>query len=111
MPVWGQWVNRSGIGRARFRRVTVSPPLARRTSGLSAFWAWLCRRLADGRGRHVETSLMDGALAYLSMMWGDTDDGEPAPVVGTEQLVAATFRCADGETWACIPAPSVPSGG
>src|SRR3954447_8300149 len=27
----------------------------------------------DGHGRHVETSLLDGALAYHSMMWGESD--------------------------------------
>ncbi len=37
--------------------------------------AALYRRHDDGWGRHVETSLLDGALAYLSMMWGDTDAG------------------------------------
>jgi crotonobetainyl-CoA:carnitine CoA-transferase CaiB-like acyl-CoA transferase len=31
--------------------------------------AALYRRNDDGLGRHVETSMMDGALAYLSMLW------------------------------------------
>jgi crotonobetainyl-CoA:carnitine CoA-transferase CaiB-like acyl-CoA transferase len=35
--------------------------------------AALYRRLDDGVGRHVETSLFDGALAFLSMMWGESD--------------------------------------
>ena len=35
--------------------------------------AALYRREDDGVGRHVETSLLDGALAYLSMLWGESD--------------------------------------
>jgi crotonobetainyl-CoA:carnitine CoA-transferase CaiB-like acyl-CoA transferase len=58
----------------------------------------LYRRHHDGAGRLVETSLVDGALAYLSMMWGTTD-ASPAPPLsiraGTGRLIAATFRCAD----------------
>jgi crotonobetainyl-CoA:carnitine CoA-transferase CaiB-like acyl-CoA transferase len=59
----------------------------------------LYRRNEDGLGRHVETSLLDGALAYLSMMWGDRDDAEVRPVlgVGAGRLIARTFRCADDE--------------
>lgn len=58
----------------------------------------LYRRGIDGAGRHVETSLYDGALAYLSMGWGDTDlsPGGP-PKAGSYRLVAASFRCADDE--------------
>jgi crotonobetainyl-CoA:carnitine CoA-transferase CaiB-like acyl-CoA transferase len=55
------------------------------------------RRQDDGIGRHVETSLLDGALAYLSMMWGDTDAGAPPHTPGTMRLVAGTFLCADDE--------------
>jgi crotonobetainyl-CoA:carnitine CoA-transferase CaiB-like acyl-CoA transferase len=53
----------------------------------------------DGHGRHVETSLLDGALAYLAMMWGDSDNEALTPVhnPGSKRLVARTFRCADDE--------------
>jgi crotonobetainyl-CoA:carnitine CoA-transferase CaiB-like acyl-CoA transferase len=58
----------------------------------------LYRRHQDGAGRLVETSLVDGALAYLSMVWGTTD-ASPAPPLsvraGTGRLIAATFRCAE----------------
>ncbi|MCU1457920.1 MAG: dddD [Actinomycetia bacterium] len=59
----------------------------------------LLRRTDDGRGRHVETSLLDGALAYLSMMWGDSDDADARPPLGAgaRRLVARTFCCADDE--------------
>ena len=60
--------------------------------------AALYRRDDDGVGRLVETSLVDGALAYLSMVWGTTD-ASPAPPLsvraGTGRLIATTFRCAD----------------
>ncbi len=55
------------------------------------------RRNIDGRGRRVETSLLDGALAYLMMLWGDSDKGPTAHVPGTFRLVARTFLCSDGE--------------
>ena len=59
----------------------------------------LLRRTHDGIGRHVETSLVDGALAYLSMMWGDSDDADSRPPLsaGARRLVARTFCCADDE--------------
>ncbi len=60
--------------------------------------AALYRRASDGRGRHVETSLYDGALAYLSMMWGDTDDASAAPLdPGSYRLLSTSFACADEE--------------
>jgi crotonobetainyl-CoA:carnitine CoA-transferase CaiB-like acyl-CoA transferase len=55
------------------------------------------RRQDDGIGRHVETSLLDGALAYLSMMWGDTDAGAPPHTPGTVRIVAGTYLCSDDE--------------
>ena len=61
--------------------------------------AALHRRTTDGRGRHVQTSLVDGALSYLGMVWGDADDVNAAPpiVPGTIKLVSRSFRCADDE--------------
>ncbi|MDO8390356.1 MAG: CoA transferase [Actinomycetota bacterium] len=59
--------------------------------------AALYRRNIDGIGRHVETSLYDGALAYLMMLWGDTDSGQSMHVPGANRLIARTFLCADEE--------------
>jgi crotonobetainyl-CoA:carnitine CoA-transferase CaiB-like acyl-CoA transferase len=61
--------------------------------------AALYRRGIDGIGRDVETSLYDGALAYLAMMWGDSDDADRTPPIapGASRLVARTFACSDGE--------------
>ncbi|MFN2537745.1 MAG: CaiB/BaiF CoA transferase family protein [Mycobacteriales bacterium] len=61
--------------------------------------AALHRRHDDGHGRHVESSLLDGALSYLAMLWGDSDDENLTPSIqpGAKRLVARTFRCADDE--------------
>jgi crotonobetainyl-CoA:carnitine CoA-transferase CaiB-like acyl-CoA transferase len=61
--------------------------------------AALYRRTCDGRGRHVQTSLVDGALSYLGMVWGDADDVNTAPplVPGTIRLISRSLRCADDE--------------
>jgi crotonobetainyl-CoA:carnitine CoA-transferase CaiB-like acyl-CoA transferase len=57
----------------------------------------LLRREEDGTGRHVETSLLDGALAYLSMLWGEADVSPPPRDPGGARLIARNFMCADGE--------------
>jgi len=66
--------------------------------------AALRRAREDGHGRHVTTSLLDGALAYNSMMWGESDGSpargdEPLPLQGTSmmRLVTRSFECGDGE--------------
>ncbi len=69
--------------------------------------AALYRRDSDGVGRHVQTSLADGALAYNSMMWGETDQSvaaseglvSPLPLqqTTTMRLITRSFECADGE--------------
>ena len=59
--------------------------------------AALYRRVADRAGRSVRTSLLDGALAYLAMMWCDDDRGSPPHAHGSRRLVARAFECADGE--------------
>jgi len=59
--------------------------------------AALYRRESDGHGRHVETSLLDGALSYLAMLWGDTDVGGAPHTPGRIRLIAGTFRCGDDE--------------
>ncbi len=65
--------------------------------------AALYDREGSGRGCEVETSLVDGALAFLNMFW---EDLEAAPVSGPTvdstdrrryRLLVTSFRCADGE--------------
>jgi crotonobetainyl-CoA:carnitine CoA-transferase CaiB-like acyl-CoA transferase len=69
--------------------------------------AALRRARLDGCGRHVETSLLDGALAYNSMLWGESDAtmaaerDAPLPLplqrTATMRLVTRSFECGDGE--------------
>lgn len=69
--------------------------------------AALYRRAADGAGRRVETSLWDGALAFHSMLWGESDasNAKGAPQItgramggaSKNRLVTRSFQCADGE--------------
>lgn len=61
--------------------------------------AALVRRDSDGVGRQVQTSLVDGALTYLSMTWGDSDNAAAMPkiVPGARRIVSRSFECADGE--------------
>lgn len=58
--------------------------------------AALYRRHYDGAGRWVDTSLLDGALAYLTMLWGDADIPPPARDPGSLRLIARNFECLDG---------------
>ena len=66
--------------------------------------AALYRRSFDGVGRHVDTSLLDGALAYHSMLWSESDTSVAAlaargvaqsSTAGT-RLVTRSFVCSDG---------------
>jgi crotonobetainyl-CoA:carnitine CoA-transferase CaiB-like acyl-CoA transferase len=66
--------------------------------------AALRRAREDGYGRHVQTSLLDGALAYHSMLWGESDAALAAPEAplplqqtATMRLVTRSFECGDGE--------------
>jgi crotonobetainyl-CoA:carnitine CoA-transferase CaiB-like acyl-CoA transferase len=71
--------------------------------------AALRRRNDDGCGRRICTSLLDGALAYNSMGWGESDHsvaelaasvGTGRGVVGqtaTMRLITRSFECGDGE--------------
>lgn len=68
--------------------------------------AALYRRMDDGVGRHVETSLFDGALAFHSMLWGESDaalkkgkavlTGKDLKGASKMRLVTRSFACADG---------------
>ena len=68
--------------------------------------AALYRRSVDGMGRRVETSLLDGALAYMAMYWADSD-ANPSGQVSTSarstgydagtRLISQMYRCADGK--------------
>jgi crotonobetainyl-CoA:carnitine CoA-transferase CaiB-like acyl-CoA transferase len=51
----------------------------------------------DGTGHHVETSLLDGALAFLSMVWGDVDGAGARLTTGASRLVARSYLCAGDE--------------
>lgn len=63
-------------------------------------------RHRDGVGRHVETSLYDGAFVYLAMLWGDDDahvsnkdhTQDTFMPSGSSRLITGTFRCA-GDTY------------
>jgi crotonobetainyl-CoA:carnitine CoA-transferase CaiB-like acyl-CoA transferase len=72
--------------------------------GVIGILAALYRRSHDGTGRRVETSLLDGALAYHSMLWSESDasvaamaakGGGPNSTAGT-RLITRSFVCADG---------------
>ena len=56
----------------------------------------LYQRRSDGRGRRIETSLFDGALAYM-MTWGVTDRDTSGHIPGDRRAVTRTFQCADEE--------------
>jgi crotonobetainyl-CoA:carnitine CoA-transferase CaiB-like acyl-CoA transferase len=67
--------------------------------------AALYRRSLDGIGRQVETSLLDGALAYHAMLWSESDQsvralaakgGGPNSTEGT-RLITRSFVCSDGD--------------
>jgi len=60
--------------------------------------ACLYRRFDDGAGRKVETSMYDGAVAYM-MSWGDRDNREEqldAKSVGMRRAINRIFECSDG---------------
>ena len=69
--------------------------------------AALYRRLEDGFGRRVDTSLWDGALAFHIMMWGESDTSVAANQAPSDtrsmlrrtrnRLITRTFLCSDGQ--------------
>ena len=64
-----------------------------------AVLAALHRRRRTGHDAQVETSLFDGALSFLSMLWGHADaDDVAAPMApGAQRLISRTLLCADDE--------------
>ena len=59
--------------------------------------AALLRRADDGWGRKVETSLLDGMVAYLAQGWGYSDTVVSVARMMASRFVSRTFRCADDE--------------
>jgi crotonobetainyl-CoA:carnitine CoA-transferase CaiB-like acyl-CoA transferase len=59
--------------------------------------AALYRQPDDGTGHHVETSLLDGALAFLSMVWGDVNGAGARMTTGASRLAARSYLCAGDE--------------
>lgn len=66
--------------------------------------AALLRRLDDGWGRLVHTSMFDGAVAFHAMLWGDSTTalgptksrlGDLAPTGSTTRTICGSFRCSD----------------
>ena len=111
------WLRGDRAGRARRRCPTRprtatapstqgsrSPSIGAASLAVLGALAALRRAREDGWGRHVETSLLDGALAYHSMLWGESDAAvarpdAPPPLqqTSTMRLVTRSFECADGE--------------
>ena len=69
----------------------------------------LYRRIADGAGRSVGTSMLDGALAYLAMMWSDDDRDSPPHAHGCGASSPAPSSAPTVSTWGSTPAPSARS--
>jgi len=65
--------------------------------GLIGILASLYRRQSDGWGRHVETSLLDGMIAYVSQSWGYSARNKERYRTGGTRFYIKTLRCADDE--------------
>lgn len=65
--------------------------------------AAIYRRNKSGVGRYVETSLLDGALAYHQINWAEIGDPiSETEGVGTDRrIISGHFECEDGE-YICI---------
>ena len=85
-----------------------SPASARRRSRCIGALAALRRAREDGWGRHVETSLLDGALAYHSMLWGESDAVGRA--AGRAATAAADRDHAPGDAFVRVRATASTSG-
>ncbi|WP_264021467.1 CaiB/BaiF CoA transferase family protein [Mycolicibacterium pyrenivorans] len=65
--------------------------------GLIGILSSLYRRKSDGWGRHVETSLLDGMIAYVSQSWGYSAHNKQRYRTGGTRFYIKTLRCADDE--------------
>jgi crotonobetainyl-CoA:carnitine CoA-transferase CaiB-like acyl-CoA transferase len=57
--------------------------------------AALFERARTGRGRHVDVSMTDGLVSWMSVMLGPAMNGRPLADIGAEPAYGM-FRCADG---------------
>lgn len=57
--------------------------------------AALHERSSTGRGRHVDVSMTDGLVSWMSVMLGPTMNREPLADISAEPAYGA-FRCSDG---------------
>jgi crotonobetainyl-CoA:carnitine CoA-transferase CaiB-like acyl-CoA transferase len=58
--------------------------------------AALFERTRTGRGKHVDVSMTDGLVSWMSVMIGPVLNGEPVADIGAEPAYGL-FRCADGK--------------
>jgi formyl-CoA transferase/CoA:oxalate CoA-transferase len=79
-------------------------PLAGMGAGLLAViavGAALVVRESTGRGQHVETSMFDGVLAFMTMFWESLehlpDASAPSALAPSRRLLVGSFLCGDGE--------------
>jgi len=79
-------------------------PIASTGAGLLAvigIMAALIEREDTGIGQHVDTSMADGALAFMNMMWEDLerlpDSPAGAALRPSRRLLVGSMRCGDGE--------------
>ena len=67
---------------------------------LIGIFAALRRREDDGWGRHIEVSMLDGALIFLDGRWFESDaptSAGPGERGITRRLIVKMLRCGDGE--------------
>ena len=79
-------------------------PLAGMGAGLLAvigIGAALVARESTGRGQLVETSMLDGVLAFMTMFWESLehlpDASAPSSLAPSRRLLVGSFVCGDGE--------------
>jgi crotonobetainyl-CoA:carnitine CoA-transferase CaiB-like acyl-CoA transferase len=79
-------------------------PLAGMGAGLLAvigIGAALVARESTGRGQLVETSMLDGVLAFMTMFWETLenlpDASAPSALAPSRRLLVGSFVCGDGE--------------
>jgi crotonobetainyl-CoA:carnitine CoA-transferase CaiB-like acyl-CoA transferase len=79
-------------------------PLAGMGAGLLAvigIGAALVARESTGRGQLVETSMVDGVLAFMTMFWETLenlpDASAPSALAPSRRLLVGSFICGDGE--------------